>query len=117
MESVVHEIHGSTKAFFDTTFIDHVHHNEVLQDDRLSPVQKRKLLSAWISDACAVDSRPGFRWLPGTPGPILVDHVLKTLRGLDDLEGKRGQATNGPGGDSQRIVDADPRNVAGTNPC
>lgn len=67
--------------------MDYVHPNEVVLDDRLSLTQKRQLLCAWASDACAVESRPGFRWLPGTPGPIFVDHVFATLRTLDDLAG------------------------------
>ena len=67
--------------------MDYVHPMEVVQDDRLDPTEKRAILSAWASDACAVDSRPGFRWLSGTPGPILVDHVLKALRVLDGLGG------------------------------
>ena len=67
--------------------MDYVHPNEVVLDDQLSLVGKRQLLCAWASDACAVESRPGFRWLPGTPGPILVDHVFLALRALDDLAG------------------------------
>ena len=67
--------------------MDYVHPNEVVQDDRLSLKEKRTILCAWASDACAVESRPGFRWLSGTPGPILVDHVFTALRALDDLVG------------------------------
>ena len=66
---------------------DYVHPMEVVQDGRLNVADKRAILSAWASDACAVDSRPGFRWLSGTPGPILVDHVLRALRALDGMEG------------------------------
>jgi hypothetical protein len=51
--------------------LDYVHPREVIQDDRLGPTEKRTILSAWASDACAVESRPGFRW----------------LRTLDDLSG------------------------------
>ena len=65
--------------------VDYVHPNEVVRDDRLSEMDKRTLLCAWASDACAVESKPGFRWLPGTPGPILLDHVFKALCTLDDL--------------------------------
>ena len=43
--------------------MDYVHPNEVVQDDRLPLMEKRTLLCAWASDACAVESRPGFRWL------------------------------------------------------
>lgn len=67
--------------------MDYVHPNEVAQDDQLTLAEKRTLLCAWASDACAVKSRPGFRWLPGTPGPILVDHIFAALWALDDLAG------------------------------
>lgn len=66
---------------------DYVHPNEIVQDDRLSLMEKRTLLCAWASDACALESRPAFRWLPGTPGPIFVDHIFTALRALDDLAG------------------------------
>ena len=69
--------------------LDYVHPREVVQDDRLGPADKRAILSTWASDACAVESRPGFRWLRGTPGPILVDHVLAALRALDEATGLR----------------------------
>lgn len=75
---------------------EYVHPREVLQDTALNLAEKRALLCAWASDACAVDSRPGFRWLPGTPGPILVDHLLaalKTLDELSDLSGWEGGST------------------------
>jgi hypothetical protein len=64
---------------------EYVHPREVLQDTALNLAEKRAVLCAWASDACAVDSRPGFRWLPGTPGPILVDHLLTALKTLDQL--------------------------------
>src|ERR1700712_549428 len=67
--------------------MDYAHPREIVQDDRLGPAEKRAILSAWASDACAVESRPGFRWLRGTPGPVLVDHVLVALRALDDMTG------------------------------
>ena len=67
--------------------MDYVHPSEVLQDDRLGTADKRAILCAWASDACAVESRPGFRWLKGTPGPVLVDHVLAALRALDGMTG------------------------------
>lgn len=72
--------------------MDYVHPNEVVLDDRLSLIEKRLLLCAWASDACAVESRPGFRWLHGTPGPILVDHVFAALRTLDELPGHSGSS-------------------------
>jgi hypothetical protein len=62
---------------------DFVHPWEVLSQKNLSAEQKRAILSLWASDACAVQSRPGFRWMPGTPGPILFDHVMRALQALD----------------------------------
>ncbi|MBN9545314.1 MAG: hypothetical protein J0I19_07565 [Alphaproteobacteria bacterium] len=62
---------------------DFVHPWEVLNEKNLSADQKRAILSLWASDACAVESRPGFRWMPGTPGPILFDHVMQALLALD----------------------------------
>jgi hypothetical protein len=70
---------------------DYVHPREVLRDDRLDLIEKRAILCFWASDACAVESRPGFRWLPGAPGPILFDHVVSALRALDDISRKSGR--------------------------
>ena len=72
---------------------DYVHPREVLQDSRLAPAEKRAILCFWASDACAVESQPGFRWLPGTPGPILFDHVIETLQSLDRRSEKRRVST------------------------
>jgi hypothetical protein len=84
----VQEIDGiNLESSLSLTLMDYVHPNEVVRDDRLSAMEKRALLCAWASDACAVESRPGFRWLPGTPGPILVDHIFTALRALDELTG------------------------------
>ena len=62
---------------------DYAHPREVLLDQDLDADQKRAILCAWASDASAVDSRPGFRWLPGTPGPVALTHVMAGLRALD----------------------------------
>jgi|GEM_PF-1024512 hypothetical protein len=62
---------------------DYAHPTEVLQDAGLSPAQKRVILSAWASDACAVESRPAFRWMPGTPGPVAFDHIQRAVAILD----------------------------------
>ena len=70
---------------------DYAHPREVLGDDRLDALEKRSILCFWASDACAVESRPGFRWLPGTPGPILFDHVIAALNALDNHSQKRGR--------------------------
>jgi hypothetical protein len=75
--------------------LDYAHPREVLCDDGLDIAQKRALLAAWASDACAVESHPGFRWLPGTPGPIAVEHILAALRSLDE-ESLSGWMTGAP---------------------
>lgn len=62
---------------------DFAHPRDVLSDPNLDPVEKRKILAAWASDASAVNSRPTFRWLSGTPGPVSLLHVLAALRDLD----------------------------------
>jgi hypothetical protein len=62
---------------------DFAHPREVVLDEDLDPAQKRAILAAWASDACAVESRPGFRWLPGTPGPIAFRHIAAAIRALD----------------------------------
>ena len=62
---------------------DFAHPREVLADQELNPVEKRAILAAWASDASAVESRPEFRWLCGTPGPVALRHILIALRALD----------------------------------
>jgi hypothetical protein len=62
---------------------DFAHPREVLADQELDPVEKRALLAAWASDASAVESRPEFRWLRGTPGPVALTQILSALRALD----------------------------------
>src|SRR3569833_678916 len=48
---------------------DLAHPWDVVLDQKLTAAQKRMILASWASDASAVESRPGFRWLKGTPGP------------------------------------------------
>jgi hypothetical protein len=62
---------------------DYAHPREVADDLSLSITERRLILSAWASDACAVDSRPQFRWLPGTPGPVALTKILDALKSLD----------------------------------
>ena len=62
---------------------DFAHPREVLLDEELAPSEKRQILAAWASDASAVESRPEFRWLAGTPGPVALSHILEALRALD----------------------------------
>jgi len=59
------------------------HPSAVLGAAALSGSEKRALLAAWASDACAVEGQPAWRWLPGTPEPVSVDDVLASLQALD----------------------------------
>ncbi|HEX2135217.1 MAG TPA: hypothetical protein VHG30_04820 [Microvirga sp.] len=59
------------------------HPREVLEHPRLSPADKRALLAAWASDACAVEGRPALRQLPDTGAVVTVDEILAALRALD----------------------------------
>lgn len=62
---------------------DFAHPGEVLADQDLDPMEKRAILVAWASDAYTVESRPEFRWLSGTPGPVALTQILTALRALD----------------------------------
>ena len=96
MREITNSFDFPSESAFALKVMDHVHPAEVIHDDRLDPTQKRAILSAWASDASAVESRPQFRWLSGTPGPILVDHVLAALRTLDEMTGTQVPGTKAP---------------------
>ena len=49
------------------------HPRDVLNDPDLTKQEKRAILSSWASDACAVESMPGLRQVPG--GKTLVRWV------------------------------------------
>jgi len=68
---------------------EYAHPNDVLKDAELGVADKRAILAAWASDACAVESRPGFRWMPGTPGPVSFDRVSRAARMLDGIEDRQ----------------------------
>ena len=65
---------------------DYPHPRAVALAGDLSLAEKRQLLAAWASDAHALEGRPAFRWLPGTPGPVPVDHILEALAQLNGEE-------------------------------
>jgi hypothetical protein len=64
-------------AVFDTP-------QQVLSDPDLTRQEKRAILSAWASDACAVESMPGLRQAPGGRAPVPFDAIVDALRSLDD---------------------------------
>jgi hypothetical protein len=72
------------------------HPQDVLNDPDLTTYEKRAILSAWASDACAVESAPALRKAPGTKKSVSFDEVIDALRSLDDDPPPR------PGGKSMR---------------
>ena len=74
------ETFGTSQSQSDPLF---AHPSGVLAASTMSGSDKRALLAAWASDACAVEGRPALRWLPGTPEPVAVDDILSCLQALD----------------------------------
>jgi hypothetical protein len=64
---------------------------DVLNDEVLSPPEKRVILSSWASDLYTVDSCPALRKIPGLAAPMHLEDILAALRQLDEEE-KRGGA-------------------------
>jgi hypothetical protein len=74
------------------------HPQDVLDDPDLTTQEKRAILSAWASDACAVESCPSLRSPPGANGSaVTFDEVLDALKSLDDDPPPR------PGGKGMRL--------------
>jgi hypothetical protein len=59
--------------------------HEVAIDPALSITDKRALLCEWASDACAVESFPTLRLLPGTSFPVTFSAIMDALGELDRL--------------------------------
>ncbi|HVP85842.1 MAG TPA: hypothetical protein VMS78_14075 [Rhizomicrobium sp.] len=57
--------------------------HEVVDDPSLSTAEKRSILSEWASDACAVQSFPTLRWLPGTTFPVTFSAIMDARQQLD----------------------------------
>jgi hypothetical protein len=60
--------------------------SHVLQDSDLTLNEKRTVLAAWASDACAVEAEPALRLAPGGRR-VPVDDILQALRELDRQAG------------------------------
>jgi hypothetical protein len=78
------------------------HPDDVLGDRQLSPQEKRAILSSWASDACAVESMPAWRQIPGAPHPVSFDAVMEALQRLDRLGPPRGTPSRTPVSDRAR---------------
>src|SRR5262249_17315979 len=59
------------------------HPMKVVTDPDLTVAEKRAILTAWASDACAVEAEPALRQAPGSPRQVEFDDVMDTLRTLD----------------------------------
>jgi hypothetical protein len=62
----------------------------VVEDWDLTLSEKRAILAAWASDACAVEAAPALRRGPGQR-PVLFDEIIDALRLLDRLAAERGR--------------------------
>jgi hypothetical protein len=56
---------------------------DVLKDPSLSLTERRAILSAWASDACAVESAPALRQPPFAKRPVTFDEIMDALVQLD----------------------------------
>jgi hypothetical protein len=58
------------------------HPMDVVHDRDLTLSEKRAILAAWASDACAVEAAPALRRPPGAP-VVSFDDIMDALRTLD----------------------------------
>jgi hypothetical protein len=85
----------SHDAAFDLTALMHpaqafARPMDVVEDCDLTLSEKRAILAAWASDACAVEAAPTLRRVPGLrPAPF--DEIIDALRLLDRLAAERGR--------------------------
>lgn len=56
---------------------------DMLADRSLTTEQRRAVLSAWASDACAVPSSPTLRRPAFATRPVTFDEIMDALRDLD----------------------------------
>jgi hypothetical protein len=57
--------------------------HEVVEDQSLNMSEKRAILSEWASDACAVESFPTLRLLPGTSFPVTYSAIMDAREQLE----------------------------------
>jgi hypothetical protein len=62
------------------------HPMNVVNDPDLTLSEKRAILAAWASDACAVEAAPALRRAPDG-GTVRFDDVMDALRALDQRAG------------------------------
>jgi hypothetical protein len=77
------------------------HPRDVVRDATLTTAEKRAILSSWASDACAIESMPAFRRIPGFDFVVPFDDVIDALQELDQKADDRdcsGIEESPPGG-------------------
>jgi len=62
--------------------LSYSHPREVLADQELGLNEKRAVLAAWASDACALEAAPDLRQA-GDGAPVSFDDIMDGLRALD----------------------------------
>ena len=87
---------GSRRADFDLEIENLLHPanafdhpSDVVEDADLTLNEKRAILAAWASDACAIEVAPGLRRSPSGKRPVPVDDILDALRDLDKTAAAR----------------------------
>jgi hypothetical protein len=50
----------------------------------LTLAEKRAVLASWASDACAIESMPALRQMPGSNYVVPFDEVIDALQALDE---------------------------------
>jgi hypothetical protein len=56
---------------------------DVVSDAKLSFMEKKAILASWASDACAVESQPGFRQPADLLHPVSFDDIMTAMQALD----------------------------------
>lgn len=59
--------------------------HELVDDPSLNTSQKRAMLAEWASDACAIESFPTLRLLPGTTFPVTLSSIMDAFAQLDRI--------------------------------
>lgn len=59
------------------------HPSRVVNDPDLTLNEKRAILAAWASDACAIEAAPALRCAPSGKRSVQFDDVMEALRTLD----------------------------------
>jgi hypothetical protein len=59
------------------------HPRDVVEDPDLTIHEKRAILAAWASDACALEAMPGLRRSPKARRPVPIDDIFDALKVLD----------------------------------